>query len=252
MIKHKDKALFFWMLSAVTLRVDAATTSPEAAQAPINVDVVMDYGFSALLGSTVLSANGESGSFGNYTAYWSYYNSCPTIYYSASAFECKCNGGENLGQSQSLTLSFGNQYPQSGSPSFAGGYSPQNSYISQTVTDPLSITYAQINSPTTSFTENGINYLPGDVLYSIFNDSIASPGTSALGTAFNPVIFNLWNVTGTKNYSAGRTGNCISSDKDSTHNASIDDNIYGDYVYEFNGNANGGAPPLALPLNSYT
>ncbi len=220
-----------------------ATTSPLSAQEPIQIDTVFDYGYTALLSSAVFNSNGQNSSWGSFTAGWSYFNSCPSTYYNANKLACDCNGGDNQNQSESITLAFGNQYPSSGTSSFSD-WAPQTSYFSQNLNNPLNISYTQITSPTTTISENGISYQPGDITYSIINPGLTNPTTSSsVATAYNPVVFDLWNITGTTNYKVPNTDNCLSGDSGANKNISIDSNEYSNYVYQFNGWSNGGAQP---------
>ena len=234
---------YLLLLLGVYAKAALATTSPLSAQEPIQIDTVFDYGYTALLSSALLNSNGQSSSWGSFTAGWSYYNSCPSTYYNANKLACDCNGGDNQNQSQSITLTFGNQYPSSGSSSFSN-WSPQTSYFSQNINNPLNLSYTQITNPTTTVSENGLSYQPGDIIYSIINPGLSNPTTSSsVATVYNPVVFNLWNITGTTNYKVPNTDNCSSVDSGANKNISIDSNEYSNYVYQFNGNNNGGVHP---------
>lgn len=239
---NTTKVKYFLILMGFSAKLTAAT-SPLAAQEPIQVDAVFNYGYSALLGSTLLNANSQSSSWGSFTAGWTYYNSCPSTYYNANHLACDCNGGGNYDQSKTITLYFGNQYPSAGNSSFSN-WSPQTSYFSQNIDNPLSLTYSQILNPETNITENGLSYQPGDITYTIINPGFNNPtASSALATFYNPVVFDVWNITGTTNYKVPNTDNCDSGDSGANKNISIDSNEYSNYVYQFNGNNNGGVQP---------
>lgn len=240
---NTTQSKYLILLMGLSAKLAAATTSPLAAQEPIQVDAVFDYGYSALLGSTIFNANSQNSSWGSFTAGWTYYNSCPSTYYNANHLACDCNGGGNYSQSKSITLYFGNQYPSTGNSSFSN-WSPQTSYFSQNIDNPLNLSYSQITNPTTNITENELSYQPGDITYTIINPGLNNPtAASSVATIYNPVVFDLWNVTGTTNYKVPNTDNCDSGDSGANKNISIDSNEYSNYVYQFNGNNNGGVQP---------
>lgn len=232
-------------------------TSEEGANNPIVINNVLNYGYSALIGSAILNAgttiddifnpSDSSGyitpsyNFGNASISWQYYNSCPSIYYNSGKADCQCNGAETPTVSATGLLYFGNQ-GYSGSAGVDGGSWNPTNLISSLTTSPTSsttynINYNQALNPTAQIWQSAaaINMYPGDVLFTLFGSPIGTSGISPTNVyATNQVYYNFWYSTGSKNYS-GNTGSCTSADNGySKHSFDIISDTYGQYVDQFN------------------
>lgn len=225
--------------------------NPASQASVINMDAVMAYGLASYWGGSVLNTPGTENyqSYGSYNLGYSWYMSCPSIYYNSDTTHCDCNSGEQTDQNAySGNLFFGAQNPSpipsnslygSTSPyaNWDSGYTlPDDSSITQTQSSPWTISYSQASS-TSDIKENGFSYSPGDVFYELLGtyvyNGLSGQTDNNSGTILNfsnPVIFNFWNVTDTTGYtykSGSKSSQCSSLD------TSTDGNMYGGPAHDF-------------------
>jgi hypothetical protein len=252
----KLSALAITLSLNITESQATTVTSPEAAVPPVNIDTVLNYGYAGILASSFLNVPGYGNatnpttnqpgvSWGNYNFTWYYFNSCPQDVYNSKNLDCECQSGTNQSQQQGFPLYFGNNSTTGGTTSFSSGFALTQSVLTQTQADPLSLTYAQVDLPTTPISFNGIAYAPGDVMYTILAPWYDGGGSAnEVGMNLNnAVIFSTWNVTGTVTWDVDNAEGCASTDKGANKTASSDANVSDGRV-----NSYGQAGTVSLPL----